>query len=364
MTKAKWKLLLIATLTVTVFGFTIFFGILNEILAAFEKEESEKSIHINTEGLPPFITQEMLEAAIQEQETYEFPASVTIAQIIAESGFGRYGSGGEEKQGLSQLAYDYKNLFGMKAPAGDSTPIGVINMQTGEEYNGIDTTITAGFLIFQTYTDCIKYRSGLLQRVYSDLTSDAATSDEFARNIATRWATDSEYGDKLVQHMNQYNLYRLDNMTIDDLSNLNGIELLSAGQIRIRDIALSLNNQGCAVGMCQAWVANVYQTAGQNPRQSRACATEAGNEFIWSGSKENIPVGATVYGHSYNYNATCGNHDAGHVGIYVGNGMIVSRENEVQTKTLEQWIENYGWRGWGWNGNEDFSQVQLGGSLQ
>lgn len=362
--KQKWKFIFITSVIVVILGFVLFMGILSEILAAYEKQEKENNFHVNTEGLPPFITQEMLEAAIQEQDTYGYPASVTVAQIIAESGFGRYGPGGDAKQGLSKLAYDYKNLFGMKAPAGDSTPIGVINMQTGEEYSGKNVTITAGFLIFQTYTDCIKYRSGLLQRRYSDLIKNSTTADDFAKSIASRWATDSEYGDKLIRHMAKYNLYRLDNMTMDDLGNLNGIDLLSAGQIRIRDIALSLNDQGCKVGMCQAWVANVYKAAGQNPRQSRACATEAGNAFIWSGSKENIPVGATVYGHSYNYNARCGNHDAGHVGIYVGNGLIVSRENKVQVKTLAQWTEVYGWRGWGWNGNEDFSKVQLGGSLQ
>lgn len=362
MAKAKWKLIFIGTVIVTISGFLLLAGLISTIL--FALGEQENGMQINTEGLPPFITQEMVEAALQEQEAYGYPASVTLAQIIAESGFGRFGPGGNEKQGLSQLAYDYKNLFGMKAPAGDSTPVGVINMQTGEEYNGTNVTITAGFLIFQTYTDCIKYRSGLLQRTYSDLINNTATSDDFATGIATRWATDSNYGNKLIQIMTQYGLYRFDTMAVEDLGEFNKIENLSAGQIRVREIALSLNDQGCSPGMCQAWVANVYQAAGQNPRQSKPCATEAGNAFIWSGSKNNIPVGATVYGHSYNYNTKCGNHDAGHVGIYVGNGKVVSRENKVQVKTLTQWIENYGWRGWGWNGNQDFSQIELGGSLK
>ena len=79
--------------------------------------------------------------------------------------------------------------------------------------------------------------------------------------------------------------------------------------------------------------------------------------FLVSGSKENIPVGATVYGHSYRYNAKCGNHDAGHVGIYVGNGNVVSRENTVKLRTLQEWINVYGWKGWGWNGSQDFSKI-------
>lgn len=321
-----------------------------------EKNQNSYMDQINTEGLPQFITQEMLIAAIKEQSEHGHPASVTIAQIILESGFRRYGPGGDIGQGLSGLAYNYKNLFGMKAPAGDSTPIGVVNMQTGEEYNGANVQITAGFLIFSSYSDSIAYRSGLLERRYSDLFDVNSSADEFARGIARRWATDSQYANKLITIMSTYNLYRFDNMScLESTPSIEGN--LSGGQIRIREIALTLNDQGCPSGYCQAWVANVYRAAGQNPRQSRACATEAGRAFIVSGSKEDIPVGATVYGHSYNYNATCGNHDAGHVGIYVGSGKVVSRENKVQVKELSQWVKNYGWYGWGWNGNQDFSRV-------
>lgn len=360
MKKKMWKVLFIGGIGIVLIVFILFVGIITIVMEELSDEEEGTNIVVNTEGLPPFITQEMIETSMEEQEAHGYPASVTIAQIITESGFGRYGPGGDERQGLSQLAYDYKNLFGMKAPAGDSIPIGVVNMQTGEEYNGNNVTINAGFLVFQTYTDCIKYRSGLIQRRYADLIRDAATSDDFARGIAKRWATDSKYAEKLIRIMTQYDLYQFDTMSEDSVGDIELIQVLSAGQIRIREIALSLDDQGCPSGMCQAWVANVYQAAGQSPRQSRACATEAGNAFIRSGSKKNIPIGATVYGHSYNYNAMCGNHDAGHVGIYVGNGKVVSRENRVQIKTLTQWIQDYGWRGWGWNGNEDFSRVQLG----
>lgn len=116
------------------------------MLVAISTSDTENNTDINNlDGLPSFITQEMVIAALEEQETHGYPAAVTIAQIVAESGYGRYGPGGETGQGLSQLAYNYKNLFGMKAPAGDSTPVGVVNMQTGEEVGGDQITITAGF---------------------------------------------------------------------------------------------------------------------------------------------------------------------------------------------------------------------------
>lgn len=334
-------------------------SIIGVVLVAIINDQSSDYSDVNMSGLPPFITQEMVITALEEQDNKGYPASVTLAQIIAESGFGRYGPGGDQRQGLSKLAYDYKNLFGMKAPAGDSTPIGVINMQTGEEVNGGNITIKAGFLIFSSYSDCIRYRSGLIERVYSDLVGGITDPDQFAKKLAGRWATSSSYGDNLIRLMQQYNLYRFNSVTADDFFKDSSMTIdgtASAGQRKIANIALSLDNQGCPGGWCQRWVAKVYQKAGQNPYQSRTCATEAANAFLVSGSKTNIPIGAAVYGsHSYG-NVRCGNHDAGHVGIYVGNGKIVSNEGTITVKTMEQWTATYGWRGWGWNGNEDFSK--------
>ena len=63
------------------------------------------------ENIPPFITTEMITGALKVQDEYGYPASVTIAQVIQESGFGKYGPYGEKGQGLSYLAFQYNNLF-------------------------------------------------------------------------------------------------------------------------------------------------------------------------------------------------------------------------------------------------------------
>lgn len=78
------------------------------------REKIKYNTELPIENLPSFITQEMVSGALRCQEEAGFPASVTIAQIIQESGFGQYGAGGEKGQGVSYLAYHYNNLFGIK----------------------------------------------------------------------------------------------------------------------------------------------------------------------------------------------------------------------------------------------------------
>ncbi|MGE9942091.1 peptidoglycan DD-metalloendopeptidase family protein [Bariatricus sp. SGI.161] len=167
------------------------------------------------DNIPSFITQEMIIAALKCQDETGYPASVTIAQIIQESGFGKYGPGGEDHQGLSYLAYQYCNLFGIK---GTGTA-GSVNMRTGEQTSsGKYYTTTAGFRVYNTYTECIEDRTELIKRVYSDLISGVTDANTFAVRIGSRWATSLQYSQHLIQQMERYDLYRLDGMTLMDFS--------------------------------------------------------------------------------------------------------------------------------------------------
>ena len=42
--------------------------------------------------------------------------------------------------------------------------------------------------------------------------------------------------------------------------------------------------------------------------------------------------------------------NAGHVGIYIGNGQIASNIGGVAFDTIESWTAYYGFGGWGWGG--------------
>ena len=172
------------------------------------------------EGLPPYITYEMVEAALECQEEYGHPAGCTIAQIIQESGQG---------DRMSRLAERDHNLFGMKwwsGYAGCPEVAGKANWATSEEYvPGEHTQITASFIRFTGDAECIRFRSRVFLQAerYSGnaLIREAIEghdSDRMAEGLKDAgWATDSSYVESLKSIMAQWGLYRLDSMTVEDL---------------------------------------------------------------------------------------------------------------------------------------------------
>ena len=159
-------------------------------LFGFWDNESKKQ---SLAGLPPYITYEMVEAALEAQEDYGHPAGCTIAQIIVESGQGDH---------MSRLATRDHNLFGMKwAPSFAAAPeaAGKANWVTGEEVDGAHVTITDSFTVFKSDADSIKFRSrvflasstysgnALIREAVSERSSDKMT--EGLKDAG--WATDS-----------------------------------------------------------------------------------------------------------------------------------------------------------------------------
>lgn len=347
----------------------LFIFFLFTILFSSVGEDSDGDIQAGY-NLPGFITQEMMQAFFETQEESGIPVSSGIAQLIAESGFGVYGPGGDTGQGLSKLAYDYKNLFGIKYFSGDSFACGSVNMSTGEQTEtGGDYTVAAGFSIYPDYASCIKQRAWMLTREpYASHISgyfnqnDGQYTIENARNFirgirASGWATDYSYVQKCIQYMDTYNLYQFDNMTWEQYQ----AGAASGGSYhgtvtdrmqRIVDIAK--NNQGaypCTPDMCAAWVTGVYQAAG-------AGVIPYGNAIdMWntysrtgSASMENIPPGAIVCGSGSGAMGSV----YGHVGIYLGNGMVANNVGHFSIETLSDWCawqtatcQGYtGWIGW------------------
>ena len=203
--------------------------IVSALFGFWENEASKASL----DGLPPYITYEMVEAALECQEEYGHPAGCTIAQIIQESGQG---------DRMSQLAERDHNLFGMKwwsGYAGCPEVAGKANWATSEEYvPGEHTQITASFIRFTGDAECIRFRSRVFLQAerYSGnaLIREAIErhdSDRMAEGLKDAgWATDSSYVESLKSIMAQWGLYRLDSMTVEDLkdSTANGNAIVEA----------------------------------------------------------------------------------------------------------------------------------------
>ena len=204
--------------------------IMTVILLISTMSGGRKSVDISMDGLPPFITEEMVVTLVQMREQYGDPPSVGLAQIIKESGFASYGPNGESGQGLSGLAYNDKNLFGMK-PGSSNCPhrSGIVYYKTGEDDgSGNIYTIRSAFNKYPSYEECIKCRSecflvngyypGCISKRNTSMNWTKADADAYAYGLEP-WATSITYCEALIDLMEQYDLYRFDNMGEEDVGN-------------------------------------------------------------------------------------------------------------------------------------------------
>ncbi|HCU50408.1 MAG TPA: glucosaminidase, partial [Micromonosporaceae bacterium] len=144
-----------------------------------------------------------VEPSRESQLSSRVPASVTIAQAILESGWGR-----------STLTRDDHNYFGMKCFGGPgAVALGCRDYVT-HECSGQDCWTThADFRAYRNATDSYvdhgKQLSGLSR--YSEAMQHTGDPDRFAREIhEAGYATSPTYSDKLINLMQQYDLYQYD----------------------------------------------------------------------------------------------------------------------------------------------------------
>lgn len=134
-----------------------------------------------------------------------------------------------------------------------------------------------------------------------------------------------------------------------DISSLNFTnETATEQQKKVVIVATNSAEYGipASKGYCQAWVADVYQVSVGN-RGHAASAIAAGR--MWSVSKDwsQIQVGAAVYGYSSS--------QYGHVGIYIGGGMVAHNIGGVKIESLDSWVKNYKGVCWGWENGKNLS---------
>lgn len=154
----------------------------------------------------------------------------------------------------------------------------------------------------------------------------------------------------------------LTHFTIEEETNIidNGISLDYSSNDLITDISEQIIEATKVTpwpgkDLCQAWVRAVYRNAGLGDRPF-ASAAKAAEANIISTDKNNIPIGAAVYG--------TGSGKFGHVGIYIGNGKVMDSIGDgLNVIDLDDWIawqerKGYlingktGWLGWGWQSGQ------------
>ncbi len=101
---------------------------------------------------------------------------------------------------------------------------------------------------------------------------------------------------------------------------------------------------------CAAWVTNVFHNAGVGYFGGNAC--DMFNAWCYSSDRSALQVGMIVADSSHSGTGAPGLL-YGHVGIYIGGGIVMSNEGPITSKSLDSFISFYGTGSgvrWGWLG--------------
>jgi len=316
---------------------------------------SKKSQKIPSD-LPPILTYEIIRESVISYEKYKVPAGITLAQVVLESS----GSYPKPDGHFSYLAWEHKNLFGMKGSGSQ----GSANLQTSEqEKSGKIFQTKAKFAKYKNFAESIDEHGKLLSRpMYLSRVRNIESSASWADGLQGLYATNLDYSAKLKSIMEKYNLYRFDGITLAQLpkvlkeqgelsgdeQNLNDIQsriLSSAKKGRFSDPWHSGYKN-----YCERFCRHIYEDAGL--KYHRSCCA-ANNRDTLAIKKDKIPVGALIYA-SNKYKSgvrcsTCGR-DAGHVAIYIGGGKVLGSQPKA-ISSLSDWIKYYGYGGYSFGGN-------------
>ncbi len=97
----------------------------------------------------------------------------------------------------------------------------------------------------------------------------------------------------------------------------------------------------------QQWVDQVYIAAGL-PLDGSCCAYHASEKNCVDDNWRDVPPGAAVYGYAGG--------EYGHVGLYVGGGLVCHYAGGVIVQPLADWVESYQGFCWGWNAGLDLTR--------
>lgn len=141
------------------------------------------------------IPNEVIAAAQAASKKWKVPASVSLAQWIIESGWGKHEPPGSN------------NPFGIKAGKGSAS----VSAPTHEFVHGRYVPTTARFAKFASLAGAFDAHAKLIaNRPAYRRAMQATTAEQFAERLQGVYATDPHYGGKLVATMREYGLEKYD----------------------------------------------------------------------------------------------------------------------------------------------------------
>lgn len=170
----------------------------------------------------------------------------------------------------------------------------------------------------------------IVKNIYEIMVSDDA--DEIYKGLD---------GIKILSYGGYSGNYDFSELVFDELD-MNSLTKYQKAILQV----IESNKAPTKAGYCQAWVADVYMYA-TGSRDSRCCAAHSGEAWGASTDWSKIQVGASVYGYS-----GC---VYGHVGIYIGNGLVAHNIGYLKIDSLETWVRAYDGVCWGWNGAQNLT---------
>ncbi len=151
------------------------------------------------EGAQGAFIQAILPQVIRAARRHQLPPSVTLAQAVHESGWGR-----------SRLARDHHNLFGVKAGRSKAS----VTMSTQEHQDGVDRRVRSRFRSFEGVEQSIEHHAELLSgdRRYAEARYHWSDWRAFLENLAPTYATDPAYAKRISRIVERYELDRWDDL--------------------------------------------------------------------------------------------------------------------------------------------------------
>lgn len=348
---------LVSGLIVPILIITLIVGMIGMIAAM---SASDKANNESITGLPAWVTYDLVEGAFEGHEQYGYPVGALIGQMILENG------SNDEGSKLGREAYNYGgikytgNTYGGLITGGMSLP----TMEC--DIYGDCKTVTAQFAIFKDNKAFLEYRHKyLLQQ--ANYTSQPNYQKAIQNNDSPLFLRALGDGGYYTANKDEYvNTYisltetfpilnQFDHMSLEDFKNsfanfsVRGQDYAKAEDYQRKIVDAAIRTPSPPPNLCATWVSQVYNNAGLG------WPTGNGNSMLngypTSTDFSKIKVGQIISAQYYPYGLGT---EYGHIGIYVGDNMVMDSTGTINKTPLNEWIAKfkpYGWvkYGWPWN---------------